>query len=75
MLTDRFTRIDGQQVDCANLNDYCGGGYRGITYHLDYIKLLGFDAIMISPIIENYISGYHGYWSKNIFKLNDEFGS
>ena len=38
--------------------------------HLDYIKGLGFDAIWISPVIDNlegtsFGDGYHGYWGKN----------
>jgi alpha-amylase len=35
---------------------------------------LGFDAIWISPIVENTEGGYHGYWAKDIWKLNDKFG-
>ena len=51
LLTDRFARNDGQQYDCQNLGNYCGGGYRGIIDNLDYIQGMGFDAIWISPII------------------------
>ena len=36
---------------------------------------MGFDAIWISPIVENRAGGYHGYWATNINKLNDNFGS
>ena len=31
---------------------------------------MGFDAIWVSPIIENTDGGYHGYWAKNIYELN-----
>jgi alpha-amylase len=55
--------------------DYCGGGYKGIKNNLDYIQGMGFDAIWISPIIDNRDGGYHGYWGRNIYKLNDHFGS
>lgn len=42
---------------------------------------MGFTAIQISPIVENIKEGtivgesYHGYWSKNLFALNDRFGN
>nr|VVW88905.1 unnamed protein product [Nymphaea colorata] len=29
----------------------------------------------ISPIIDNRDGGYHGYWGRNLYKLNDHFGS
>jgi alpha-amylase len=36
---------------------------------------MGFDAIWISPIIDNRDGGYHGYWGRNINTLNSNFGS
>lgn len=45
----------------------CGGSWIGITEHLDYIQNMGFDAIWISPVVENiddktpYGEPYHGY--------------
>jgi alpha-amylase len=67
VLTDRFARNDGSSVACNNLGWYCGGGYVGLRNHLDYIQGMGFDAIWISPIIDNRDGGYHGYWGRNIF--------
>ena len=75
MLTDRFARNDGQNYDCRDLGNYCGGGYRGIINNLDYIQGMGFDAIWISPIIDNRDGGYHGYWGRDIYKLNPNFGT
>lgn len=75
LLTDRFARGDGRQDTCGNLGYYCGGNYRGIINNLDYIQGMGFDAIWISPIIDNYNGGYHGYWGRNIYGLNENFGS
>lgn len=43
--------------------------------HLDYIQSMGFDAIWISPIIDNYDRGYHGYWGRNFYTLNTHFGT
>ena len=73
ILTDRFART----TDTGNcvLSSYCGGNYKGIIDKLDYIKDMGFDAIWISPIIENLEGSYHGYHLTNLYKLNEHFGS
>ena len=71
VLTDRFSA-----TGCGNgMSDYCGGSWKGTMSHLDYIKGLGFDAIWISPVIDNLDKGYHGYWGRNWEKVNDHFGS
>ena len=75
LLTDRFARSNSDRSNCGNLSDYCGGGYKGITENLDYIQNMGFDAIWISPIIDNTDGGYHGYWARDFYKLNARFGS
>lgn len=36
---------------------------------------MGFDAIWISPIVDNRDGGYHGYWGRDLYRLNDKFGS
>lgn len=36
---------------------------------------MGFDAIWISPVVDNFGNGYHGYWAANWEKRNDHFGS
>lgn len=36
---------------------------------------MGFDAIWISPVVDNTEGGYHGYWARNWNKLNSNFGS
>ena len=83
VFTDRFARTDGStSAECDTVAGlYCGGTWRGIINHLDYIQGMGFDAIMISPVTENvpgrvkYGEAYHGYWPQNIYELNDRFGS
>ena len=60
---------------CPNLSDYCGGNFQGIIEHLDYIQGMGFDAIWISPVVENTPQGYHGYWAKDLTKINSHFGT
>ena len=75
VLTDRFARSDTENDACTDLSNYCGGTYQGLTKHLDYIQGMGFDAIWISPVVDNLDKGYHGYWARNWEKLNDNFGS
>ena len=70
LLTDRF--YGGQNGDMHN---YLGGTFNGITEKLDYIKGMGFDAIWISPVVDNIDGGYHGYWARNWEKVNAHFGT
>ncbi|CAG8214756.1 unnamed protein product [Penicillium olsonii] len=82
-MTDRFARTDGSTTASCNTTAglYCGGTWRGTIDKLDYIQGMGFDAVMISPIVENvegtveYGEAYHGYWSWNLNKLNAHFGT
>ena len=73
ILTDRFSRSNGDTSGC-DLHNYCGN-YRGIINNLDYISGMGFNAIWISPIVENTEGSYHGYHMTNLYKLNPHFGS
>eukprot|EP01116_Phalansterium_solitarium_P017246 TRINITY_DN4198_c0_g1_i1.p1 TRINITY_DN4198_c0_g1~~TRINITY_DN4198_c0_g1_i1.p1 ORF type:complete len:468 (-),score=96.29 TRINITY_DN4198_c0_g1_i1:172-1575(-) len=75
LLTDRFARTDGSTAGCSNIKNYCGGSFQGIVDHLSYIQGMGFDAIWISPIPENYPGGFHGYWQTNLYNINSNFGS
>ncbi|KAE8353176.1 glycoside hydrolase superfamily [Aspergillus coremiiformis] len=82
-MTDRFARTDGSTTAPCNTTEglYCGGTWRGTMDQLDYIQGMGFDAVMISPIIENiegrvsYGEAYHGYWPQNLYSLNAHFGT
>eukprot|EP01017_Pseudomicrothorax_dubius_P025664 TRINITY_DN2797_c0_g1_i6.p1 TRINITY_DN2797_c0_g1~~TRINITY_DN2797_c0_g1_i6.p1 ORF type:complete len:464 (-),score=110.43 TRINITY_DN2797_c0_g1_i6:103-1494(-) len=71
----RFARTDGTTNGCNDIHTYCGGTFRGIINNLDYITGMGFDAIWISPIVDNTPGGYHGYWAKNLYQLNPQFGT
>ena len=73
LLTDRFWKSNGDTSLC-NLGNYCGGDFKGIELQLQYIKDLGFDAIWISPVVDNSNGGYHGYWARNWEKINSHFG-
>ena len=72
VLTDRFA---GPSTSSCDLHNYCGGTWNGLASKLNYISTLGFDAIWISPVIENTPDGYHGYWAKNLSAVNTNFGS
>lgn len=81
VLTDRIIS-DGREPTCKDatgkhdLKQYCGGTFKDIQRILPYIKNeLGFDAIYISPFVENTEGGYHGYWAKNLYKVNPHFGT
>ncbi|KAJ0419932.1 glycoside hydrolase superfamily [Aspergillus carlsbadensis] len=82
-MTDRFARTDGSTTQACNTTAglYCGGTWRGTLNELDYIQGMGFDAVMISPIVENvpdrvsYGEAYHGYWPLDLYKLNENFGT
>lgn len=58
-MTDRFALQDvsngtAYNVPCnTSALQYCGGTWRGIIDHLDYIQGMGFDAIWISPPFSN----------------------
>jgi len=75
VLTDRFAQDNDSSNACTNLSNYCGGTYKGMINHLDYVQGMGFDAIWISPIIKNKDGGYHGYWATNWEDVNEHFGS
>jgi hypothetical protein len=76
LLTDRFANNgDIAPKVCNQLYEYCGGTWKGITRNLDYIQDMGFDAIWISPIVKNTPKGYHGYWTLDFYKVNENFGT
>jgi alpha-amylase len=67
LVTDRFAVSDNSGPPCdASAQRYCGGTWRGIINHLDYIQNMGFDAVWISPVVANIAGntpqgeGYHG---------------
>ena len=75
IITDRFAKTDGSATPCGDLGNYCGGTFKGIQNNLDYIQGMGFDAIWISPVVANTPNGYHGYWTSNLYEVNENFGT
>uniref|UniRef100_A0A8H7N3S0 Alpha-amylase n=1 Tax=Bionectria ochroleuca TaxID=29856 RepID=A0A8H7N3S0_BIOOC len=76
-LTDRIARSssDTGGSSCGNLGNYCGGTFQGLQSKLDYIKGMGFNAIWITPVVENTDGGYHGYWAKDLYSVNSKYGT
>jgi len=75
IITDRFARTDGDSTPCSDLTKYCGGTFKGIQNNLDYIQGMGFDAIWFSPVVANTPGGYHGYWTSDLYSINENFGT
>jgi len=71
LLIDRFN--GGWQMPPASKNEFCGGTLQGVIEKLDYIKDLGFTAIMLSPIYKT--QNYHGYHTLNFDEVDPHFGS
>ncbi|KAI0250972.1 glycoside hydrolase family 13 protein [Lactifluus subvellereus] len=82
LITDRFATPNDTAMPCdTSARKYCGGSWRGIMNHLDYIQGMGFDAVWISPISANLEGAtsegeaFHGYWTKDLDSLNPHFGT
>lgn len=73
VLIDRFASPD--PAHCDKLNDYCGGTISGIVDKVRYLEELGVDGIVLSPIVDQMPHGYHGYWTKDLTKVNPAYGT
>ena len=71
LLIDRFN--GGWQVPPTSENVFCGGNMQGVIEKLDYIKDLGFTAIMLSPIFKS--QNYHGYHTLNFDEVDPHLGT
>ena len=76
LVTDRFAKTkESDPTKCALFNETCGGTFKGIMNHLDYIAGMGFDAIWISPPLKNKPGSYHGYHNIDLYSINENFGT
>ena len=71
LLIDRFN--GGWQKPPKSENVFCGGNLQGVIEKLDYIKDLGFTAIMLSPIFKS--ANYHGYHTLSFENVDPHFGT
>ncbi len=78
IMVDRF--VDGNpdnnaQVDKDDPKAFHGGDIRGVIEKLDYIESLGFTSVWLTPVFENMPDGYHGYWIKDFYNIDPQFGT
>ncbi|KAF7165728.1 hypothetical protein CNMCM5623_009828 [Aspergillus felis] len=70
LLTDRFGRQDNSTTAACD-----------VTQRLDYIQGMGFTAVWITPVTEQFYedtgdgTSYHGYWQQNIYEVNSNYGT
>eukprot|EP00040_Diaphanoeca_grandis_P004152 m.27287 g.27287 ORF g.27287 m.27287 type:complete len:577 (-) comp15720_c1_seq1:61-1791(-) len=78
VITDRFALAAGDSDTCNTgscpYGNFCGGTFAGIESKLPYIQAMGFDAVWISPVVQNIDCGYHGYWAQNLSAIEHHFG-
>lgn len=71
LLVDRFC---GKNLDSSkNTIDFLGGDIDGVIDKILYIKSMGFNTILLSPIYET--DAYHGYHITNYEEIEPKFGS
>ncbi|KAJ5129145.1 Glycoside hydrolase superfamily [Penicillium bovifimosum] len=83
LLTDRFGRSDNSTSAGCDVGEriYCGGTWRGIINHLDYIQGMGFTAIWITPVTKQLSQNtgvgeaFHGYWQQDIYNVDPHLGT
>lgn len=79
--------LDPEVSESAN---YLGGDFQGVIDKINegYFTKLGVDVLWLSPVIDNpevayredtppnkKYSGYHGYWPKDFYKVEEHFGT
>ncbi|KAH9946352.1 alpha-amylase [Epithele typhae] len=84
IIVDRYALPEGAATDACDpgAQTWCGGTWNTIKDNLDYIQNMGFTAVWISPVSQNYEGErtpygdpYHGYWISDATKLNSKFGT
>lgn len=81
---DAFADMRDNSSDRSDKFARHGGDLKGIEDHLDYFKDLGITAIWCTPLVENdmpkmkegnnMVSGYHGYWFTDHYKIDKRYG-
>ena len=77
VMTDRFKNGDPtNDLDSVpgKADWWQGGDLQGVIDELDYIKGLGMTAIWITPVAEQMGEGYHGYWTRDPYKIDPHLG-
>jgi glycosidase len=81
---DAFDTYRDKTADRTNKFARHGGDLKGVEDHLDYFNELGVTALWFTPLTENDMpkmrenafdmSGYHGYWFTDQYKVDKRFG-
>jgi len=87
ILIDRFydaRKTNNFKVDLTNPYGFHGGDLYGIFEKVGYLRELGINAVILSPVIDNvdkYVNykgykhyGYHGYWPEDFNRIEEHFG-
>jgi len=77
IVTDRFRNGDPSNdldSDVARADWWHGGDLQGVIDELPYIRGLGMTAIWITPVAEQMPGGYHGYWTRDPYKVDPHLG-
>ena len=66
-----------EKADRSALHGRHGGDIAGVSNHLDHIKNLGFNALWMTPLLENNqpSQSYHGYACTDHYRIDPRFGS
>jgi alpha-amylase len=87
LMTDRFApstpSFGAEDKQCSG-DHWCGGTLRGVIERLDYIQGMGFDALWITPVVDQVpadwgpgwnTDAYHGYWARNLYEIESRIGT
>jgi alpha-amylase len=77
VMTDRFRNGDpSNDLDSApaRADWWHGGDLQGVIDELPYIRNLGMTAVWITPVVEQMPGGYHGYWTRDLYKVDPHLG-
>ncbi|WP_285767609.1 alpha-amylase family glycosyl hydrolase [Peribacillus sp. SI8-4] len=78
LMVDRFFDGNTKNNGDADVNDpsaFNGGDFEGVTKKLNYLKDMGYTAIILSPIFSNEDKGYHGDWVTDFYKTDQHYGT
>ncbi len=70
LVIDRFSGDFGAN---ENSNIFMGGSIRGAIAHVEHIKNMGFNSILLSPFTTS--TNYHGYHIEDYYAVDSHFGS
>ena len=71
IFVDRFN--GGWTTVPTNILDFIGGNIKGIIDKIDYIKSMGYNTVMLTPIFKS--AAYHGYHVVDYHMIDEHFGT